>query len=145
MAKLVSNFGDPDVGAVSGELVLGSSLGHEGRDGVGLYWRIEKWIRRKEAEIDSVIGATGAIYAIRRELFKPLASGAILDDALSRQPIRCIGGQPYIIEDRHGPVLPVLRFVGVIGSLLSISRYLPALRRLDRRLLDAVSAYGIAD
>src|SRR5713226_9579424 len=44
---LVSNFADPNVGAVSGELVLETSLGYEGRDGVGQYWRIEKWIRRK--------------------------------------------------------------------------------------------------
>ena len=82
VAKLVSNFADPEVGAVSGELVLESSLGHEGRDGVGLYWRIEKWIRWKEGEIDSAIGATGAIYAIRRELFSPLPPGAVLDDVL---------------------------------------------------------------
>src|SRR6266540_4230619 len=82
VAKLVSNFADPDVGAVSGELVLDSPRGYEGRDGVGQYWRIEKWIRRKEGEIDSVIGATGAIYAIRRELFRPLPLGAILDDVL---------------------------------------------------------------
>src|SRR5207302_1368793 len=82
VAKLVSNFADPHVGAVSGELVLQSSLEDAEREGVGLYWRIEKWIRRKEAEIDSVIGATGAIYAIRRELFRPLPPGAILDDVL---------------------------------------------------------------
>jgi len=82
VAKLVSNFADPNVGAVSGELVLETSLGYEGRDGVGQYWRIEKWIRRKEGEIDSVIGATGAIYAIRRELFRPLPLGAVLDDVL---------------------------------------------------------------
>jgi biofilm PGA synthesis N-glycosyltransferase PgaC len=82
VAKLVSNFADPDVGAVSGELVLQSSLEDAEKEGVGLYWRIEKWIRRKEGEIDSVIGASGAIYAIRRPLFVPLPPGALLDDLL---------------------------------------------------------------
>jgi poly-beta-1,6-N-acetyl-D-glucosamine synthase len=99
VAKLVSNFADPDVGAVSGELMLESPLSDAGSDGVGLYWRIEKWIRRKEAEIDSVIGATGAIYAIRRELFKPLASRAILDDVLIPMRI-AMRGYRVVFEQR---------------------------------------------
>ena len=99
VARLVSNFGDPDVGAVSGELVLGSSLGREGTDGVGLYWRIEKWIRQKEGEIDSVIGATGAIYAIWRELFRPLPPGAILDDVLVPMRI-AMRGYRVVFEQR---------------------------------------------
>ena len=83
VAELVSNFADPRVGAVSGELMLQTNPNRVGLEAVGLYWRSEKWSRRKEGEIASVVGATGSIYASRRELFEPLPSGAILDDVLT--------------------------------------------------------------
>lgn len=79
LREIVSCFGDPSVGVVSGELIIreGSSL-EEAR--VGLYWEYEKWIRKRQSAIDSVIGATGAIYAIRRRLAKPIPAGTLLDD-----------------------------------------------------------------
>jgi cellulose synthase/poly-beta-1,6-N-acetylglucosamine synthase-like glycosyltransferase len=76
----VANFADDTVGAVSGELVLLDSDAREASNGVGLYWRYEKKLRAMESDIHSVPGATGAIYAIRRELFVPLTPGTILDD-----------------------------------------------------------------
>lgn len=82
VADLVANFSDAQVGAVSGELVLVSDTDQPSAEGLGWYWRMEKWIRRQEGELDSVIGVTGAIYAIRRNLFQPLPPGAILDDLL---------------------------------------------------------------
>src|SRR2546422_3938964 len=39
-------------------------------------------MRRHEARLDSTLGATGAIYAVRRELFEPIAEDTILDDVL---------------------------------------------------------------
>jgi cellulose synthase/poly-beta-1,6-N-acetylglucosamine synthase-like glycosyltransferase len=80
LATLVQNFADPDVGAVSGELVV-STAGAAGiGEGVGFYWRYEKAIRRHESCYDSTVGATGAIYAIRRELFTPIPGDTLLDD-----------------------------------------------------------------
>ncbi len=83
IAELVSVFHDPDVGAVSGELILvaGEDVG-EVHEGVGLYWKYEKLIRRSESAIASVVGATGSIYAVRRELYVPLAPNTLLDDFL---------------------------------------------------------------
>jgi len=54
-------------------------LGETGK-GMGLYWRIEKKTRELESECGSVVGATGALYAVRRELLVPLPEGTILDD-----------------------------------------------------------------
>jgi cellulose synthase/poly-beta-1,6-N-acetylglucosamine synthase-like glycosyltransferase len=85
---LVENFADARIGAVSGELVLtGSGAGREGAtdgsmDGVGFYWRYEKFIRLNESRVDSTVGVTGALYAIRRELFEPIPTDTILDDVL---------------------------------------------------------------
>lgn len=85
--RLVQRFQDPAIGSVSGELVL-----TEDEDGVaanvGLYWRYEKWIRRCESMFNSMLGATGAIYAIRRDLWQPLPPGTLLDDFLT--PMRIV-------------------------------------------------------
>ena len=80
--ELVANFADPSVGAVSGELILLDADGREAANAVGLYWRYEKAIRAMESEIHSVPGATGAIYAIRRDLFEPLPPNTVLDDVM---------------------------------------------------------------
>ncbi|MCI0451022.1 MAG: glycosyltransferase family 2 protein [Candidatus Latescibacteria bacterium] len=83
IAELVSMFHDERVGAVSGELILLASedVG-EVHEGVGLYWRYEKLIRRSESAVASVVGATGSIYAVRRRLYEPLAPNTLLDDFL---------------------------------------------------------------
>jgi poly-beta-1,6-N-acetyl-D-glucosamine synthase len=81
---LIENFADPDVGAASGELMLGDPVMGETGKGMGLYWRIEKKIREMESASGSVVGATGAIYCARRSLLQspPLPQGTILDDVL---------------------------------------------------------------
>src|SRR5215469_9323878 len=102
--RLVANFSDRSVGCVSGELMLAeietpegvkktaASPQHAGgggrvrfsRDasvnGVGAYWSMEKKIRQWESATGSVVGATGALYAVRRELLVPVPVGTILDD-----------------------------------------------------------------
>jgi poly-beta-1,6-N-acetyl-D-glucosamine synthase len=77
---LTENFADPGVGCVSGELMLGDPQSGEAVKGTGLYWRIEKRIRELESASGSVVGATGALYAVRRELVPPVPPGTILDD-----------------------------------------------------------------
>ena len=81
-AELVAMFYDESVGAVSGELVMERGINSEVHEGVGLYWRYEKMIRHKESAVDSSVGATGSIYAIRRALYRPLAGHTLLDDFL---------------------------------------------------------------
>jgi len=79
LAKLVACFADPSVGVVTGELVIGHGLGLEEYN-TGLYWRYEKWIRRSLNRIDAMLGATGSIYAIRRELAAPIPPDILVDD-----------------------------------------------------------------
>jgi len=78
--ELVSNFSDGTVGAVSGELHIDTRSGSTAGEGVGAYWTYEKWIRRLQSRIGSTVGVTGAIYALRRDLFRPLDPRLILDD-----------------------------------------------------------------
>jgi cellulose synthase/poly-beta-1,6-N-acetylglucosamine synthase-like glycosyltransferase len=83
LRALVAHFADPEVGAVSGELILtDGTQGSLVRKGIGFYWNYEKFIRRNESRVDSTAGVTGAIYAIRRDLFEPIPEETILDDVL---------------------------------------------------------------
>jgi cellulose synthase/poly-beta-1,6-N-acetylglucosamine synthase-like glycosyltransferase len=104
VSELISNFSDPNVGAVTGELVLDCEARPEDvdstlADGVGLYWKYEKWLRRRESRIASTVGATGAIYAVRRGLWRPLPDETVLDDVLT--PMRIVlGGRRVIFDER---------------------------------------------
>ncbi len=86
--ELAANFSDSTVGCVSGELIFIEDVESQIRVEMGAYWKYEKMIRRMESSIGSVVGATGAIYAIRRDLYQPLPEGTILDDVLT--PMRIV-------------------------------------------------------
>jgi len=76
---LLENFADPAVGVASGALNILDPATHEEAD-TGLYWRYELWIRDRLSRIDSIFGATGAYYIMRRELAVPIPEGTLLDD-----------------------------------------------------------------
>ena len=79
LRELAADFADPTVGCVSGELMLRSG-GQNIAGGVSHYWRMEKAVRKLESETGSVVGATGAIYAVRRTLVPEVPAGTLLDD-----------------------------------------------------------------
>ena len=97
LEQLVENFSDPRVGAVSGDLVVASSSGVMA--GVGLYWRFEKWLRRQESRLHSTLGVSGSICAVRRELFKPIPQGTILDDVY--WPIQVVRQGFRVVHDEE--------------------------------------------
>jgi cellulose synthase/poly-beta-1,6-N-acetylglucosamine synthase-like glycosyltransferase len=77
LRRLVARLNDPKVGCVIGELRLRSSGGNN-QD--GLYWRVEQALKFFESRIGGSLGANGAVYAIRRETWTPLAGDTICDD-----------------------------------------------------------------
>ena len=72
--SLLSNFADPTVGCVAGELLLLTQDRHDATASAvsGLYWRYEQWIRNCEAAVDSPVGVYGGFYAIRRFRWRSL-------------------------------------------------------------------------
>lgn len=88
--RLVARLSDPAVGAVSGELTIASSTSGTG-SGVDTYWKMERFLRARESLLDSCIGCTGAVYAIRRELFTPLPDDTVLDDVVIPMRIALAG------------------------------------------------------
>ncbi len=102
--ELVKYFSDPKVGSVSGELIFEKEDSQTG-SGVGIYWQYEKFIRTAESKIGSMLGATGALYAIRKELFPKLPKNLILDDvyvpmSIVQRGYRAIFDKKAIIIDK---------------------------------------------
>ena len=77
--RLVAPFADPRVGCVGAELSYvsagGTAVGHGG----SLYWRYERWLKGLESRVNSLIGVSGALYAVRAAVYAPIAPDLISD------------------------------------------------------------------
>jgi cellulose synthase/poly-beta-1,6-N-acetylglucosamine synthase-like glycosyltransferase len=78
MLKLARWFRDPAVGVVCGRLVLIDPA--TGKNGDGLYWRYETFLKKCEARLGALLGSNGAIYAMRRERYVPIPANTVVDD-----------------------------------------------------------------
>ena len=97
LEKLVACFADTHVGGVCGELVILDGETQE-EASVGLYWKIEKWIRRQLSTMGTLLVVTGCLYAIRRELAEPIPDAALGDDIYMPQAV-LRKGYRVIFED----------------------------------------------
>jgi cellulose synthase/poly-beta-1,6-N-acetylglucosamine synthase-like glycosyltransferase len=76
--NLVRWFDDPTIGVVCGRLVLTDPV--TGYNVDSLYWRYETFLKKCEGRLGALLGANGAIYALRRELYTPIPANTIVDD-----------------------------------------------------------------
>jgi cellulose synthase/poly-beta-1,6-N-acetylglucosamine synthase-like glycosyltransferase len=90
VAELVAGLADPRFAAVSGALDVGTPGSFNLSD---RYWTFERALRAAEARLHSAVGVTGAIYAMRRELWTPLPAGLILDDVYTPMRLVAAGGR----------------------------------------------------
>ena len=74
---MIRHFCDPRVGCVCGRLILKTK---DSEIGESFYWKYETMIKKMESRVGAVVGANGAIYAIRRELANIIPEGIINDD-----------------------------------------------------------------
>ncbi len=89
--KLVRSFNDPEVGGVSGELHFIPGEQDSSEKNETAYWSYETFLKHKESSLSSMTGSSGAMYALRRELYTPLDEAAIGDFA---QPLK-VASQGY--------------------------------------------------
>src|ERR1035438_5053173 len=80
VALLARHFADPHTGCVCGELRVMPREGGPSTEGV--YWRYELFLKFLESRLGLLLGANGGVFAIRRDLYKPLPKQAIIDDFL---------------------------------------------------------------
>jgi poly-beta-1,6-N-acetyl-D-glucosamine synthase len=139
ISELVANFADDDVGCVSGELMF-RRPGENSVSGISTYWRFEKLIRKSESASGSVMGVTGALYALRRSLFAPMPTGTLLDDVYV--PLQVLGqGKRVAFEPKaqvwdtvtQEPRSEFSRKVRTLAGNLQIVELMPSLL-IDRRM-----------
>jgi cellulose synthase/poly-beta-1,6-N-acetylglucosamine synthase-like glycosyltransferase len=86
---LVRHFRRPEIGCVCGELRLRARGGQA--SGEQLYWRFETLLKFLESRLNMLVGANGAVFAIRRSLFRPIPADGIVEDFLIAMNVRAAG------------------------------------------------------
>ena len=79
LQNLVRHFQDVRVGFVTGRTRYICCTGSSVEDTTGMYNRYERYLKQKESMLGSCVGADGAIFAIRKNLYLPLRPGDLND------------------------------------------------------------------
>ncbi|HLB49838.1 MAG TPA: glycosyltransferase family 2 protein [Anaerolineales bacterium] len=88
LRALTRPFADPEVGGVAGDQrYLSGRRADLGSEGERRYWDFDRKLKQFQSRAGSAISATGAIYAIRRSLFRPVPAGVTDDFVTSTQVI----------------------------------------------------------
>jgi cellulose synthase/poly-beta-1,6-N-acetylglucosamine synthase-like glycosyltransferase len=93
--RIVQHFANPHIGCVSGKLVYTPHSKSSGSESA--YWRYENCIKRLESRLQSLLGANGSIFAIRRKLYSPLSENRGDDFELPVQVL--LQGQGVVLEE----------------------------------------------
>jgi cellulose synthase/poly-beta-1,6-N-acetylglucosamine synthase-like glycosyltransferase len=79
--RIVNLFSNPKVGCVSGEKrIFSKDKDAAAGAGEGLYWKYESTLKKWDAELYSVVGAAGELFAIRTDLYQEVEKDTLLDD-----------------------------------------------------------------
>lgn len=79
--RIVNLFSNPKVGCVSGEKrIIDKESDVASGAGEGIYWKYESTLKKWDAELYSVVGAAGELFAIRTELYRHVEKDTLLDD-----------------------------------------------------------------
>jgi cellulose synthase/poly-beta-1,6-N-acetylglucosamine synthase-like glycosyltransferase len=81
LRMLARNFADPEVGGVCGnQIYVREEKADSSTSGETLYWSYDKWLKATESRTGSIVSSDGAIYAIRRGLYRKPARACVTDD-----------------------------------------------------------------
>jgi cellulose synthase/poly-beta-1,6-N-acetylglucosamine synthase-like glycosyltransferase len=139
--RIVRLFSDPKVGCVSGEKrIINKDRDSAAGSGEGIYWKYESMLKKWDAELYSVVGAAGELFAIRTALFREVEKDTVLDDFIISLRIASEGytiqydPEAYAVETASANVREELKrkirisaggiqSVIRLSSLLNIFRY----------------------
>lgn len=133
--RIVNLFANPKVGCVSGEKRIYQKDKDAAAGTEGIYWKYESTLKKWDAELYSVVGAAGELFAIRTELFQHVEKDTLLDDMIISLRIAMKGytiqydPEAYAIETASANVKEELKRKVRIsaGGFQSIVRLLPIL------------------
>jgi cellulose synthase/poly-beta-1,6-N-acetylglucosamine synthase-like glycosyltransferase len=106
LRRLVAPFADPGVGYVCGQVRF---LDPAGNNLEGAYWRYEMAVREMESALAGVTAGNGAIYAVRRDAYIPLAASGSHDLSfpflLAKRRLRSLYAPAARAEEKMVPTL----------------------------------------
>jgi len=114
--EIVRLFRDPTVGCVSGEKrIYSKDADAAAGAGEGMYWKYESQLKKWDAELYSVVGAAGELFAIRTELWQEVEKDTLLDDFMISLRVAMKGStiqynpEAYAIENASANVKEELK------------------------------------
>jgi cellulose synthase/poly-beta-1,6-N-acetylglucosamine synthase-like glycosyltransferase len=134
--KIAQMFQNPKTGCVSGEKrIMNDDKEAASAAGEGLYWKYESTLKKWDAELNSVVGAAGELFAIRTELYREVEPDTLLDDFIISLRVAMQGykiqydPEAYAIETASANVKEELkRKVRIAaGGIQSVVRLYPLL------------------
>lgn len=106
LRRLVAPFADPGVGYVCGQVRF---LNPDGNNLEGAYWRYEMAVREAESALAGVTAGNGAIYAVRRDAYIPLAPSGSHDLSfpfrLAKRRLRSLYAPAARAEEKMVPTI----------------------------------------
>lgn len=91
LLHIAKHFKNPKVGCVAGEKRVLNPKNTAAGTGEGLYWKYESWLKKLDYQLNTTLGAAGELFAVRKELFKPVESDTVLDDFIISLRIAAAG------------------------------------------------------
>ncbi|OYT17032.1 MAG: glycosyl transferase [Bacteroidetes bacterium 4572_77] len=133
--RIVNMFSDPKVGCVSGEKRIYQKDSDSAAGTEGIYWKYESALKKWDAELYSVVGAAGELFAIRTSFFEHVEQDTLLDDFMISLRVAMKGytiqydPEAYAIETSSANVKEELKRKIRIsaGGIQSIVRLAPLL------------------
>jgi poly-beta-1,6-N-acetyl-D-glucosamine synthase len=152
--NIVRHYQDPAIGGVAGEKKIISSRGASAvGKAEGLYWRYESFMKKQDADFNTVVGAAGELFSVRTALFPRLDDHIILDDFVISMKV-CLAGYKIQYEpEAFATEFPsaslaeeekrkvrisagVYQCIGYLKGALNVFRYpLLSFQYISRRLL----------
>jgi cellulose synthase/poly-beta-1,6-N-acetylglucosamine synthase-like glycosyltransferase len=81
LKNIVRHYQDPTVGGVAGEKrIFKKTEDNASGAGEGIYWKYESFLKRKDAEVYSIVGAAGELFSVRTKLYQEPAENIIIED-----------------------------------------------------------------
>ncbi|HEY5745989.1 MAG TPA: glycosyltransferase family 2 protein [Chryseolinea sp.] len=79
--NIVRHYQSPDVGGVAGEKrIFKKAKDNASGGGEGLYWKYESFLKKKDSELHSVVGAAGELFSVRTALYETPPENMIIED-----------------------------------------------------------------
>lgn len=133
--ELVTALANEKVGCACGRLVFRSPTGAVHEQSESLYWRLETWLKTREGKAGALLGANGAIYAMKADLWEPCPTDTLVDDFFIPMRLLMKGSKvvyaPAAVAEEDLPAKPEDEFgrrvrIGA-GNFQALFRFWPLL------------------